>query len=108
MVALALLEAGVSPMETVSCAGAIRVGNTLFHCHKRRGHGSLNMRGAIAQSCDIYFYQMAQRIGMDRIASMARRVGMGQKFALPFPSQSFGTVPEIGRASCRERVWQYV
>src|SRR3546814_16404737 len=72
MVALALLEAGVSPMETVSCAGAIRVGNTLFHCHKRRGHGSLNMRGAIAQSCDIYFYQMAQRIGMDRIAKIGR------------------------------------
>ncbi|WP_022683988.1 penicillin-binding protein 2 [Sphingobium bisphenolivorans] len=94
MVALALLEAGISPMDTVSCAGAIRVGNTLFHCHKRRGHGSLNMRGAIAQSCDIYFYQMAQRIGMDRIASMAHRVGMGQKFALPFPSQSYGTVPD--------------
>jgi len=94
MVALALLEAGVSPAETVSCGGAIRVGNTLFHCHKRRGHGPLNMRGAIAQSCDIYFYQMAQRIGMDRIASMARRVGMGQKFDLPFPSQSYGTVPD--------------
>jgi penicillin-binding protein 2 len=94
MVALALLEAGISPMETVSCGGAIRVGNTLFHCHKRRGHGPLNMRGAIAQSCDIYFYQMAQRIGMDRIASMARRVGMGQKFNLPFPSQSYGTVPD--------------
>lgn len=94
MVALALLEAGVSPAETVSCAGAIRVGNTLFHCHKRRGHGAVNMRTGIAQSCDIYFYQMAQRIGMDRIASMARRVGMGQKFALPFPSQSYGTVPD--------------
>ncbi|BBD97721.1 penicillin-binding protein 2 [Sphingobium amiense] len=94
MVALALLEAGISPAETVSCGGAIRVGNTLFHCHKRRGHGPLNMRGAIAQSCDIYFYQMAQRIGMDRIASMARRVGMGQKFDLPFPSQSYGTVPD--------------
>ncbi|MFB0875961.1 MULTISPECIES: penicillin-binding protein 2 [unclassified Sphingobium] len=94
MVALALLEAGISPMETVSCGGAIRVGNTLFHCHKRRGHGALNMRGAIAQSCDIYFYQMAQRIGMDRIASMARRVGMGQRFDLPFPSQSYGTVPD--------------
>lgn len=94
MVALALLEAGISPAETVSCSGAIRVGNTLFHCHKRRGHGPLNMRGAIAQSCDIYFYQMAQRIGMDRIASMARRVGMGQKFDLPFPSQSYGTVPD--------------
>ncbi|MFD1105835.1 penicillin-binding protein 2 [Sphingobium olei] len=94
MVALALLEAGISPAETVSCGGAIRVGNTLFHCHKRRGHGPLNMRGAIAQSCDIYFYQMAQRIGMDPIASMARRVGMGQKFPLPFPSQSYGTVPD--------------
>ncbi|BAV63267.1 penicillin-binding protein 2 [Sphingobium cloacae] len=94
MVALALLEAGVHPSETVGCAGAIRVGNTLFHCHKRRGHGAVNMRTAIAQSCDIYFYQMAQRIGMDRIASMARRVGMGQKFDLPFPSQSYGTVPD--------------
>jgi penicillin-binding protein 2 len=94
MVALALLEAGISPTETVTCGGAIRVGNTLFHCHKRRGHGPLNMRGAIAQSCDIYFYQMAQRIGMVRIASMARRVGMGQKFDLPFPSQSYGTVPD--------------
>jgi penicillin-binding protein 2 len=94
MVALALLEAGVGPQETISCGGAIRVGNTLFHCHKRRGHGSLNMRGAIAQSCDIYFYQMAQRIGMDRIAHMARLCGMGQKFDLPFPSQSYGTVPD--------------
>ncbi|HKY81017.1 MAG TPA: penicillin-binding protein 2 [Sphingobium sp.] len=94
MVALALLEGGIQPSETVNCAGAIRVGNTLFHCHKRRGHGSVNMRTGIAQSCDIYFYQMAQRIGMDRIASMARRVGMGQKFALPFPSQSYGTVPD--------------
>lgn len=94
MVALALLEAGIGPQETINCPGAIRVGNTLFHCHKRRGHGPLNMRGAIAQSCDIYFYQMAQRIGMDRIASMAHRVGMGQKFDLPFPSQSYGTVPD--------------
>lgn len=94
MVALALLEAGVGPQETINCPGAIRVGNTLFHCHKRRGHGSVNMHSAIAQSCDIYFYQMAQRIGMDRIASMAHRVGMGERFDLPFPSQSYGTVPD--------------
>jgi penicillin-binding protein 2 len=94
MVGLALLEAGIGPHETVSCGGALRVGNGLFHCHKRRGHGPLNLRGAIAQSCDIYFYVMAQRIGMNRIASMARRCGMGQKFDLPFPSQSYGTVPD--------------
>jgi penicillin-binding protein 2 len=94
MVALALLEAGIKPSDTVNCSGAVRVGNTLFHCWKRRGHGAVNMRTGIAQSCDIYFYQMAQRIGMERIASMARRVGMGQKFPLPFPSQSYGTVPD--------------
>ena len=94
MVALSLLEAGISPLDTVNCAGALRVGNTLFHCHSRRGHGSVNMERGIAQSCDIYFYQMAQRVGMDVIASMARRCGMGQRFDLPFPSQSFGTVPD--------------
>jgi penicillin-binding protein 2 len=94
MVALSFLEAGLSPLDTVTCTGALRVGNTLFHCHKKRGHGSLDMKHAIAQSCDIYFYQMAQRMGMNTIAHMARRVGMGQKFDLPFPSQSYGTVPD--------------
>lgn len=94
MVALALLAAGVEPSETVGCPGAIRVGNALFHCHRRRGHGAVNMRTAIAQSCDIYFYQMAQRIGMNAIADMARRLGMGQRFDIPFPSQSHGTVPD--------------
>ncbi|AUW58306.1 penicillin-binding protein 2 [Sphingobium sp. SCG-1] len=94
MVALSLLEAGISPNDSVNCSGALRVGNTLFHCHKRRGHGGVNMERAIAQSCDIYFYQMSQRVGMDVIADMARRVGMGQKFAMPFPSQSYGTVPD--------------
>ena len=94
MVALALLEAGVSPTDTINCSGAIRVGNTMFHCWRRHGHGAVNMHNGIKYSCDIYFYQMAQRIGMDRIASMARRLGMGQKFTLPFPSQSYGTVPD--------------
>lgn len=94
MVALALLEHGLDPEATVSCSGAVRVGNTRFHCWRRRGHGPTNMRRAIAHSCDIYFYVMAQRFGMDVIADMARRVGMGQRFDLPFPSQSYGTVPD--------------
>lgn len=94
MVALALLEAGVPPDATVNCAGALRVGNGQFHCWRRGGHGPITMHRAIEQSCDIYFYQMAQRIGMDAIASMARRLGLGQKFDLPVPSQSYGTVPD--------------
>jgi len=94
MVALSFLEAGLSPDETVHCGGAIRVGNGLFHCWKRGGHGAVNMHRGIAQSCDIYFYVLAQRLGMQVIADMARRLGLGQKFPLPYPSQSYGTVPD--------------
>ncbi len=91
---LALLEAGVSPQERVFCSGALRVGSGVFHCHKRRGHGPMDLKGAIAQSCDIYFYEMIRRLGYDRIAPVARAVGLGQKFELPYPSQRFGTVPD--------------
>ena len=94
MVALAFLEAGLPAEESVVCTGAMRVGNRLFHCHSRRGHGTVNMSRAIEQSCDIYFYYFAQKIGMDAIAAMARKMGMGQSFDLPFPNQSYGTVPD--------------
>ncbi|MET0587023.1 MAG: penicillin-binding protein 2, partial [Novosphingobium sp.] len=94
MVALAFLEAGLDPHESVGCAGGLRVGNRVFHCWNRRGHGSVNMAKAIYQSCDVYFYHFAQRIGMDRIAAMARRLGMGQEFDLPVAGQSYGTVPD--------------
>ncbi|HEX7853635.1 MAG TPA: penicillin-binding protein 2 [Sphingobium sp.] len=94
MVALSFLEHGLDPGEHVHCSGALRVGNTLFHCWKKGGHGSIDMHRGIAQSCDIYFYVMSQRFGMDVIADMARRLGLGQKFDIPFPSQSYGTVPD--------------
>lgn len=94
MAALAFLEAGLSPTEIVHCGGVIRVGNGAFHCWKRGGHGAVDMHRGIAQSCDIYFYVMAQRLGMQVIANMARRLGLGQRFPLPFPSQSYGTVPD--------------
>ncbi|WCM28915.1 penicillin-binding protein 2 [Sphingomonas sp. QA11] len=94
MNALALLEAGVHPDQSVHCSGALKVGNGTFHCWRRGGHGSVNMRRGVAQSCDIYFYQMARDIGYDRIAPIARKLGLGQKFDLPFSSQRYGTVPD--------------
>lgn len=94
MVALAFLEAGLSPNASVGCSGGLRVGNRVFHCWNRRGHGSVNMAKAIYQSCDVYFYHFAQQIGMDKIAAMARRVGMGEEFPLPVAGQSYGTVPD--------------
>jgi penicillin-binding protein 2 len=91
---LALLEAGVDPNERVYCGGALRVGTGLFHCHKRRGHGAIDLRGAIAQSCDIYFYEMIRRLGYDKVAPVARAVGLGEKYDLPFSTQRYGTVPD--------------
>ncbi len=94
MVSLAFLEAGLDPEESVGCGGGLRVGNRVFHCWNRRGHGSTNMAKGIYQSCDVYFYHFAQRIGMERIADMARRLGLGQEFDIPVLGQSYGTVPD--------------
>jgi penicillin-binding protein 2 len=94
MVALSFLEAGLDPEESVFCGGGLRVGNRVFHCWNRRGHGQVNMAKGIYQSCDVYFYHFAQRIGMDPIAALARRLGLGQEFKLPVIGQSYGTVPD--------------
>ncbi len=91
---LALLENGVDPHARVSCSGALRVGTGVFHCHKKSGHGPLDLKNAIMQSCDIYFYEMIRRLGYDRVAPIARMVGLGQKYDLPFSTQRFGTVPD--------------
>ncbi len=94
MVALAFLEAELEPEEHVFCTGGLRVGNRVFHCWNRRGHGKVDMAKAIYQSCDIYFYHFAQKVGMDRIAAMARKLGLGDEFPIPVPGQSYGTVPD--------------
>ena len=91
---LALLEAGVSPTDRITCSGSLRVGGGIFHCHKRRGHGPLDLESAIKYSCDIYFYEMVRRLGYDHVAPVARLVGLGEKFDLPYSSQRFGTVPD--------------
>lgn len=90
--ALAILEAGVSPEDIVVCNGGYQLGNRFYHCLGR--HGPVNMTRAIAKSCNTYFYTMGRRIGIDKIAAAARTAGLGEKFALPVPSQSYGTVPD--------------
>jgi penicillin-binding protein 2 len=94
MVAMSFLEAGLDPNEATTCTGGLRVGNRVFHCWNRRGHGRVDMAKGIYQSCDVYFYHFAQKMGMDVIAAMARRMGLGQEFPLPVASQFFGTVPD--------------
>ncbi|MCB2078093.1 MAG: penicillin-binding protein 2 [Novosphingobium sp.] len=94
MVGLAFLEDGLDPEESVFCGGGLRVGNRVFHCWNRRGHGQVNMAKGIYQSCDVYFYHFAQRVGMEKIAAMARELGLGQTFDLPVVAQHYGTVPD--------------
>lgn len=94
LMSMAFLEAGIDPKARVVCNGSYRVGNAIFHCDKRRGHGPVDMHDAIVKSCDIYFYHTSRQAGPEIIASMARRMGLGQKFDLPVPSQRFGTVPD--------------
>ena len=91
---LAVLQAGVNPAEGVRCTGSYKLGNNTWHCHSRRGHGFVDMHSAIPKSCDIYFYAYGRQIGIDAIAAMARRLGLGQKYDLPLPGQASGIVPD--------------
>ncbi len=106
--ALAALEKGViDPGHEVFCSGVFTLGNARFHCWKTGGHGRLALVQAIAQSCDVYFYDVALRVGVDAIASMARRFGLGERLGVDLPGERPGLVPT--RAWKRERLgepWQ--
>jgi penicillin-binding protein 2 len=92
--ALAALAAGVPPSDTVFCSGSYRLGSNVWHCHKRSGHGTVDMRSAIAKSCNVYFYTMARRIGAEAVAASARGLGLEHRFDLPMPSQRPGSIPD--------------
>jgi penicillin-binding protein 2 len=94
MVALAALEKGVVTPETrVFCRGVTQLGNARFHCWKKHGHGWLDMRGAIQQSCDAYFYEISKRVGIDNIANMSRRFGLGAATGIDLPGEKPGLIP---------------
>lgn len=95
MVALAALESGVvTPEQTVFCQGFIDLGTHRFHCWKKGGHGAMNMIDAIQHSCDVYFYEVARRVGIDRIAEVARRFGLGSPLRIDLPSEVGGLIPD--------------
>ena len=92
--ALAVLESGVTPDQGVRCTGKYKLGNNTWHCHSRRGHGGVDLHTALPKSCDVYFYAFGRQVGIDPIADMARRLGLGQKYDLPLPGQAAGIVPD--------------
>lgn len=96
IVALAALEAGaVTPGETVFCPGHWDYGDRRYHCWEAKGHGKVDLVGALKHSCDIYFYQLALRIGIDAIKRMAIRLGMTEKYIENIVSKQMpGVIPD--------------
>ncbi len=94
-VALAAQHTGaVSPTDRIFCRGYLQIGRTRFYCWNRGGHGWLDMRGGLKHSCDVYFYETARRTGIDPIAAMAHRLGLGLELPkLDLPSQNGGLIP---------------
>ncbi len=94
VVALAALEKGaITPASTVFCTGSIDVGTTVFHCWRKGGHGTVDLHRGIVESCNVYFYELARRTGIERIAAMARRFGLGRTTGVDLPGERGGLVP---------------
>jgi len=95
VVATAALEAGVvKTTDTVRCGGSYRFGNRTWHCWKKEGHGTMNMHSAIKHSCDVYFYEIARRTGVRKIAEVSHKFGFGETFVLGMTGGRSGLVPD--------------
>jgi penicillin-binding protein 2 len=93
--ALAALEAGVVDADfSVFCSGRILLGGHAFHCWERKGHGRVDLRLGLKHSCDIYFYEVARRAGIDAIEQTAKRLGFGESTGIEIPGERAGFVPD--------------
>ena len=94
LVALSALENKiVTKLKSVECTGKIEMFGEKFHCWKKKGHGVVNMRSAIKRSCDVYFYEIARRLGVDRLSETAKKFGLGKKILTDIAEEKPGVVP---------------
>jgi penicillin-binding protein 2 len=94
-VALAALEAGVAtPETTVNCSGGISLGSHEFRCWNKGGHGGVDLHRALKESCDVWFYRVGMQVGIERIAAMCRRLGLGTPVGFPFGGERGGLIPD--------------
>ena len=94
-VMLAGLEQGViDPTEKIFCTGKVNVGNRDFHCWRRKGHGSMDLADSLKQSCDVYYYEISQRLDMSKMRETVMKLGLGQIFNLGIAGQISGVVPD--------------
>ena len=92
--ALAALEDGqLDTTETVYCPGHMEISDRRFHCWKRAGHGNVDLHNSLKESCDVFYYEMAMRVGIEKISAMAKRLGLGARHVLPMTSVASGLAP---------------
>lgn len=94
--AAALEEGIISERSTVYCGGSYRFGNRTFRCWKKEGHGYVNVHEAIKHSCDVFFYTMGERLGVDKLAEFASHLGMGKPTGIDVEGEKGGIVPSTG------------
>ncbi|MDA9208253.1 penicillin-binding protein 2 [Octadecabacter sp.] len=106
--ALAALEDGVvTADETVRCVGHSEVFDVRFHCWRRSGHGNMNLNESLKQSCDVYYYEISQRVGIDKIAAMGRKLGLGERHDLPMSAIRSGIMPDKAwKREARDEEWR--
>ena len=95
IVALSALEHGIiNPNFTVKCTGKTEMYGQTYHCWKKKGHGFMNLRNAMKQSCDTYFYEIARKLGVDKLSITAKKFGLGEKvFGDIFDIEKKGLIP---------------
>lgn len=93
MMAGLFLQEGISPAARVTCTGAVTLGNRVFRCWRKTGHGSVNMAQSLMQSCDVYYYTLGEKVGIDRIEAFARACGFGAPTGIDLPHEKSGLVP---------------
>jgi penicillin-binding protein 2 len=102
----ALRSGGIGQHETVYCPGFVAFGGRRFHCWKRGGHGWVDLKKAITQSCDVYFYEAAQRAGIENLAELCHEFGLGERHDLPISAVREGIVPSPQwKAQARGERW---
>lgn len=88
------IEAGAIDATThITCRGSMRLGSHVFHCHRSGGHGSIDVIGALKASCNVFFYEVGRRVGVEAIAAMAKKFGLGIKFGFDVPGERPGSIP---------------
>jgi len=94
--AMAALEAGlIGPDETAYCPGHLTVSGRRFHCWKRAGHGWVDLQDSLKKSCDVYYYDLAIKVGIEKISAMAKRFGLGVRYDVPMSAVAEGLAPTM-------------